>query len=155
MNYWYVEKPSGKFVYGDNELTTWDRERGLPVPVKATRAAKEAALAVAVKNNPITDPKNPPAPVKAAADDLKTTYSAEVATHAVNIGQDSQKPPEQMAGATYIATWDGVAPYVVTVLGAFPKNGISFMGWPGTDVPPAPPVPLTPENIPGFVIADG
>jgi hypothetical protein len=68
-----------------------------------------------------------------------TDAKAELASHAFEKfdAQQAKTVTEKLVAPTYSCEWDGLAPYVTTISGTFPKDGIPIMGWPQTDVPPA------------------
>lgn len=49
--------------------------------------------------------------------------------------KETEKPTKTPA---FVCSWDGLAPYVTTLRGTFPLEGIPVMGWPQTDQPPEP-----------------
>jgi hypothetical protein len=122
---WYIENSTTKRAYADQETSVWDREAGtLPKPVLDERKAKIEAIPV--KEN-ISE--------KTPADiELADTLKAEALAHTL--------PEGKITEPSCICSWDGVSPYVIMVLGTFPKNGIPIMGWPQTDIPPTP-TPMT------------
>ena len=75
---------------------------------------------------------------RAYADQELAALAAELAAQALTKWDDVQKRPvaDDLSVPTYAAVWDGVAPFVTTLAGAFPVNGIRVMGWPQTDTPP-------------------
>jgi hypothetical protein len=146
--FFYVETPTDKLVYGENELSAVDAAK------KALRAARVVQFRTFLDNRPNFKPSQlsgaPLAAWNAVKAALATAGSAEVLTHVVQRGlQADGRTPKQiaLATATCIAAWDGTAPNVTTLLGSLPAGGIPFMGWPQTDVLPDAVDPPTPAQI--------
>lgn len=70
----------------------------------------------------------------------KSDLKAEIASHEFEKfdAQQAKVITEKITTPVYSCEWDGVSPYVTTITGTFPKDGIPIMGWPQTDVPPEP-----------------
>jgi hypothetical protein len=47
----------------------------------------------------------------------------------------------------YVGQWDGLTPFVTTLVGTFPIEGIPFVGWPQTDIQPDDPPTPTQEQL--------
>lgn len=135
MNF-YVESPSGKRCYNaDNELSAVD------APKQALRELRMSQLLAYIEARPGFKPSLLTGAALTAWNTIKAVLgaagTAEVLTHVLQRGMVSGVPVQiPSAGATYACSWDGRSPNVDTLLGTFPAAGISFMGWPQTDVLP-------------------
>ena len=152
MNF-YVETPTGKYVYfADNELSSVDG------PKKVLRETRIAQLQTFLDNHPNFKPSKLTGAALIAWNAVKTALAnagaAEVLTHVLQRGMNAGNPVQiPLATATYACSWDGVAPNVNTLLGTFPAGGISFMGWPQTDVVPDAADPPTQAQIDAAIAA--
>jgi len=152
MNF-YVESPSGKFAYfATNELSAVDG------PKKALRETRIAQLQTFLDNHPNFKPSKLTGVPLTAWNAVKTALAnagaAEVLTHVLQRGQNAGVPVQvPMTGATYACSWDGVSPNVNTLIGTFPAGGITFMGWPQTDVLADAPEPPTQAQIDAAIAA--
>lgn len=102
------------------------------------------------ENHPKLLQRKDPDPVKLA--ELASREQAvvdEVVDKLVLRGQNPDKSAKQVVllNPIYLCAWDGRAPYVTTLIGTFPAAGITFMGWPQTDVVPDAPEPPTQAQI--------
>jgi hypothetical protein len=143
--FYYVVTPTNNLVYHDNELNLFDAAK------KTTFDVRVAAFQTWLNNNFSTKISTLSGVALIAYNTviaaLKTAAKNAILTHVVarrlNVGVPNLI---NLSTATYIAIWDGISPYVTTVLGTFPGS-ISFMGWPQTDVMPDPPDPPTQAQI--------
>lgn len=134
--FFYVKNAKGGHAYADQDTKAWDREKG-EVDKRVVDERKAKLEAVAAETAKALDPK-----AQAVLDkqvELKATLAAE-AHELVDDTVDITSP-------VYRCSWDGLAPYVTTLEGTFPEEGIPIMGWPQTDVPPDPPKEPTPEEL--------
>lgn len=138
----YIENLKTKRAYADQELQAWDRIKGeLPDDVVAVREEKQAAIEAAIaveESKGEVDLKNPPKEITDKENELKAALVAELAAHELTKFDAVQQKTvaDDLSAPTYACSWDGVTPYVTTITGTFPVEGISIMGWPQTDVPP-------------------
>jgi hypothetical protein len=139
---WYVETATTKRAYADQELKSWDGIKGeLPKAMVDSREQKLGAVGAAIfaeKAKGAIDARALPKAVTDRQAELRSALAAEVAAHVLPT-LDRQKAKivdVQLTAPTYACTWDGISPYVTTIIGTFPAKGIEIMGWPQTDVPP-------------------
>jgi len=149
---YYVKTPTDELVYDDVELSAADAAK------RATFLTRVANIQAWLDANPGTKFSTLSGAAlityNAVVNFLKTAGASFILTHVVQRGGTAQTPGQiNLSTATYAAMWDGKQPYVRTLLGAFPASGISFMGWPQTDVPPDPPTPPTQAQIDAAVAA--
>lgn len=115
---WYVRTATSDRAYADQELKSWDGVKGtLP---KATIDARRAKVDAGKQ------------------DELKAAFAAEASAHILPTFDAKQSKVVDVAldAPVYACAWDGVAPYVTTLAGTFPAEGVPVMGWPQTDVAP-------------------
>lgn len=125
--FFYTKNAKGGHAYADQDTKAWDRIKG-EVDKHVVDARKAKLEAVVVEMAKALDPKAQTVLDKQV--ELKATLAAEV-HELVDEAVDITLPE-------YRCSWDGLAPYVTTLEGTFPAEGIPIMGWPQTDVvPPA------------------
>ena len=150
---WYTKTASNYRAYDDAETNAWDHARGkLREDTFVARKAKIDAIEIAYDEEKVkgeVDPKAPPQKIIDKELELKTALVAETATHEVKKCDETlnREVADDLTEPVYQCSWDGSAPYVTTLVGTFPEEGIPFMGWPQTDVPPeVSPIVLPPEG---------
>jgi hypothetical protein len=143
MNF-YIETATDKLCFHDVEFAprTQNQIDRFINKVDALERYKE--------NHPKLLQRKDPDPVKLAELAAREqAVAVEVVDKLVLRGQNPDKSQKQvvLATPTYLCSWDGLAPFVTTLIGTFPIGGITMMGWPQTDTQPDDPVPPTQAQI--------
>lgn len=146
--FYLVQTPTGLFVYQDEDIASQQD------PLKAAWRTRWAALQAWLDANPgvkfssLAGAKQ--LAYAAAVDALKTSGAAWVKSHVLH----TDGAPLDIREALYIGQWDGVSPFVRTLLGTFPPGGVPVAGWPQTDTPPDPQAEPRDEDITAALTAD-
>jgi len=167
---YYVKTPTGDYAFDGNERSANDSAK------EATALARlQAAREFFEARREVKWPQASAVQLAAlAALRASVTAPGVAAIKAMRLRRgvqaDGKTPLDiDLSAVTYACAWDGVAPYVTTLVGTFPppaqqqvvwtdgqgtqqtgltfSGGIPMAGWPQTDMPPDPPVPPTQAQI--------